>query len=63
MKFDSEKILERMKRTVDAKALAHCRYCFEPMYCIYDSALRDLCYQCLEDIKYENAQDVLRGGG
>jgi len=30
----------------DETELAHCRSCWEPMYCIYGSYLRDFCYAC-----------------
>jgi hypothetical protein len=34
---------------IDPRALAHCRLCLEPMYCIYDSALRIYCHECLQE--------------
>jgi hypothetical protein len=30
----------------DFRILAHCRMCYEPMCFIYDSNLRDYCYEC-----------------
>lgn len=33
--------------TVDPKAIAHCRICYEPMYYIYDQKLRSFCYECM----------------
>ncbi len=43
---------------VDPKTLAHCRLCSEPMYCIYDSALRDYCYACLLDVPMDNVEEA-----
>jgi hypothetical protein len=31
---------------IDLRELAHCRQCYEPMLFIYDSELRDYCYEC-----------------
>jgi hypothetical protein len=46
--------------TVDPRILAHCRLCFEPMYCIYDSALRDYCHECLLDVSRDDAKERRR---
>lgn len=32
--------------TVNPRHLAHCRLCYDPMYCIYDTALRPYCWEC-----------------
>lgn len=46
---------------VDMREVAHCKYCWEPMLYIYDQKKRDICHECLEEIKLENAKEVLKG--
>ncbi len=42
--------------SVDPRSLAHCRYCHEPMYCIYDANLRDFCWECLVESEEQAAE-------
>ena len=35
---------------LNVRRLAHCKCCCEPMYCIYDQALRDFCWGCEVDM-------------
>ncbi len=44
--------------SADPRCLAHCRYCHEPMYCIYDATLRDFCYPCELEARLQNALDI-----
>jgi hypothetical protein len=43
---------------VDTRKLAHCRMCREPMYCIYDEAIRDFCYECSLEIKADEVESI-----
>ncbi len=43
---------------VDPRHLAHCRYCYQPMYCIYDQTLRDFCYECEMEARIQSALDI-----
>lgn len=38
---------------VDTRKLAHCRMCYEPMYCIYDQSIRDYCHECTQEMVLE----------
>lgn len=48
-----------MKFTIDPKELAHCRCCYEPMYIIKDSSVRDYCHECLLEMSIENAKEIV----
>lgn len=37
--------------TGDIRELAHCKYCWEPLYIIYDHKLRDTCRDCELDLR------------
>ena len=41
---------------VDTRKLAHCRMCYEPMYCIYDQSIRDYCYECSAEMAAEDTE-------
>jgi hypothetical protein len=43
--------------TVDPWILAHCRMCYEPMYCIYDQKIRDFCHECMMDMEAEASKE------
>jgi len=45
--------------TVNPRVLAHCRMCNEPLYCIYDQNLRDVCYECTLETKAAEAETFL----
>lgn len=38
--------------------LAHCRQCLEPMYCIYDSRLRDYCHRDARRLRVDRSSNL-----
>lgn len=45
--------------TVNPKELAHCEFCYTPMYCIYDRKLRRACYECGIEMLIEQAREIV----
>lgn len=44
--------------TRNVRELAHCEMCHEPMFCIYDRAVRHYCWQCDRDNVSGNLPDA-----
>ena len=55
----SAEILDYMD--INPAELARCRDCNRPMYCIYESGVREFCYECMLIHVLQNAQDI-KGG-
>jgi len=49
----SKSYIENQVLIVDTRKLAHCRMCYEPMYCIYDQSIRDYCHDCVQEMALE----------
>lgn len=54
----NEELLEIMQ--INERELARCISCMNPMYCIYQTGVRDFCHECELQMKIDNAKEILK---